>query len=1145
MLQLKTFINQELVYLDLFDNEDIQIDYSFAEIQNITAKNSSFSRTFSLPGSKTNNDVFQHYYDLNTSLTDYDVRDAFDAILTYDGYDIFEGYIRLENVSITNKEVIYNVTFYAQIGTLAARLGDKVLADVPFSGLAHPYNQEVITRSLYDFDFSGGTEPYEDGRVTYMLANYGYDYDVDKNIITGSTPIIDFRSGQVPGYFDYIGTPLRFYYLKPAVQVKWLYEKIVNDAGFVIDSEFLNTAYFKRFYLPLTFNNDSLYLNQSVIPQWQFTQDYRTGDTVPVTAITWNNLPSGATQNLERVLETPAQIDNISANTFSNYTFKVPTAGNYKFKITIGGWNSETTYEFQPFQSICAMYLHQIELGGVDGKSGTTLYKTVDIVTNPGQAYWQTFTFNVYLSNNYSYAWDYDGYITNFYAYLNYFRVELLDGPRYIAGNVNLALELPDTEQKQIDFISGINQRFNLVLNPKPYEPQILKIEPVIDYVGKGDVLDWSRLLDYNQTINIAPTTNVINGTLSYLPEDDEDFGNTEFKKTNNLNYGTRFVQLDLEYKSEVTEFIDGFSNAVDDVLSNVNTPNITLPAYYITREENNEGQPELFYNARKTLPRIVFRGLNLPAKNVGFFTTSALTQTNVFYLENRTIDVFPSFNRFVTYPFGVTGLTHAVNFNKFHRFNQTEFDFSCYEDLYDVYYDDYITDLTSSDNRVLIGKFWLEKSIIADLKGDERIYVNGNYYRINNINGLNLTNDTTTEVELIKLTQSYETHRVRYYRLENCSDGSDIRYGNTDLNFTLFAYIGKRIKIGENCYTIYADIYRDNVTYETFEVGFQTDSFLPLFYDNCACNTLIDSVDIYNELDCQTLQPIPDYPTGSTEYYYVIERCDLPAQLIVRYDQYILPGTSVRISTFPSICYFVVSQTTIQSTTDITFTYSSCTECSENVPTPTPTPTASITPTPTPAAFSCDCVEFTTENELPYFDTLRYTKCNGDIEEVSIGAGQYWFDCGCNGTITFNSFVSIDGPCEVSSSPTPTPTKTPTKTPTPTPTISGGEGPIPPEPSEPAASPSPTPSPTCSYKTWIVVWCSTGTCDGVCECQGMNSISVYTDCSVTSITSPSAEIYTNSTLTNPFTADFLVGGVIYNSTGSGVSVVCNEGGPC
>jgi len=235
MLYLRTIINGEKRFIDLFPDEDIFTDYSFAEIQDVTVKNSPYTKSFTIPGSKNNNDIFQHYYNFNTALTDYDVRNVFEASFEVDGYEVFTGYLRLENANITVTEVEYNVVFYSQVGLLSADIGDKVLAQLNFSGLSFPYSPDIVIDTLYDQDFSGNTQPLGT-ELMYMLANYGYDYDDDLNIISGSTPIIDYRSGSVPGYFDYIGSPLRYYYLKPAVQVKWLYEKIFSEAGYNINS---------------------------------------------------------------------------------------------------------------------------------------------------------------------------------------------------------------------------------------------------------------------------------------------------------------------------------------------------------------------------------------------------------------------------------------------------------------------------------------------------------------------------------------------------------------------------------------------------------------------------------------------------------------------------------------------------------------------------------------------------------------------------------------------------------------------------------------------------------------------------------------------------------------------------------------------
>jgi len=1042
MLYLRTTINGEYRYIDLFEDEVISLDYSYAEIQDITNKNSTYTKTFSIPGSKENNDIFQHYYDVNSSMTDYDIRNIFESEFMEDGYTLIKGYIRLENVSILNKNVTYNVTFYSNVGLLTSNMGDKVLRDLDYTELNHPYTLDVITRSLYDPDFSGGTEAYEDGRLTYMLAQYGYEYDDNKDIITNSTPIIDYRSGIQPGYFDYIGTPLRFYYLKPSIQLKWIYYKIFEEAGFRIKSDFFETAYFKRFYLPLTFNIDQLYLNQTIRPEFHFRQDARNTFNFSSQTINWLTLPSppGTFVSMERVLQLPVISNNIDAHQFSDYSFVVPQQGNYEMKMTIEAFNLEQNLDIQINQdSIVEVFFHQIEQGGPNGTTGTTLYFYSEVI-NVTQYLIKTTTFNVFLDPSYSYAIDVNLNGSAFPAELTYAELQIINGPRTIIGDVQLERELPENEQKQIDFITTINRRFNLVVTPDTDDEDTFIIEPVIDYLNKGDVLDLSERLDYDSNISILPTTSVVNGTLFYNTQEDEDYGNTEFTKSRNITYGTRFVQLDLDYKSETTEFNGIVSHSVDDTLKNINAPNITIPIYYITREENNEGQVELFYNARKTKPRIVFRGINLPANNVGKWALpfSGFAGNNSFYIENRRIDMFPQYNRFGTYPYGLTGFTHAVNFNKTHRFNPLEYDFSCYKDLYDVYYEDYIQDLTDADSRVLIASFYLHPEEIAQLKGNERIFVQGNYYRINKINGYDLTKRGLTEVELIKITGDYEPHPVRYYKLQNCSDSSDFRYSNTDLNYTLWAYRNKRVKLDNICYTILDDVYRDNVTYEKIEVPFQNNSFLPQFYDNCGCTTQTTELIVYRELDCVVPQPQPT-PTGITQYYYyILEDCTGGRQILARSTTYYNYGQVVRTSGGGNTCYFVFDFTTTQNTNDIINTYDNCEECAADIPTPTPTRTPQ--PTPTPSSTPCNCREYEIENFNPYSERVFYDDCFGVERTPLIGPYSFIVDCLCEGSLITPAGVSGRdlGTCiETTPAVTPTPTRTPTQTRTPSPTPS------------------------------------------------------------------------------------------------------------
>jgi|688.fasta_scaffold80085_2 hypothetical protein len=127
-------------------------------------------------------------------------------------------------------------------------------------------------------------------------------------------------------------------------------------------------------------------------------------------------------------------------------------------------------------------------------------------------------------------------------------------------------------------------------------------------------------------------------------------------------------------------------------------------------------------------------------------------------------------------------------------------------------------------------------------------------------------------------------------------------------------------------------------------------------------------------------------------------------------------------------------------------------------------------------------------------------------------------------------------------STPSPTASITPTNTPsnsalpvTPTNTPSN----------TPTHTPTPSITPNC-YLSWQIFECVDGTCSGgFCNCNSPTQITVYTNCSVTDITDPDTELYDTSALINPYTGDFQYNGDIWNSFGSGVSLVCSPGGPC
>ena len=190
---------------------------------------------------------------------------------------------------------------------------------------------------------------------------------------------------------------------------------------------------------------------------------------------------------------------------------------------------------------------------------------------------------------------------------------------------------------------------------------------------------------------------------------------------------------------------------------------------------------------------------------------------------------------------------------------------------------------------------------------------------------------------------------------------------------------------------------------------------------------------------------------------------------------------------------------------------------CPPLTPSPTRTPTMTPTPSSTP---SCECIEYALENDSASSSFFQYIDCTGDPISDSLAPFEVTTICACNGTVVGDDAIIISelGPCEIPVSPSVTPTRT--------------------------LTPTPTLTPGC-YKSWLINECA-GTCSGgICACEGSTPVTVYTNCSVTNITNPFTEIYDTSALINPYTADFIDSGSIWNSTGSGVTLVCVIGGPC
>jgi hypothetical protein len=261
--------------------------------------------------------------------------------------------------------------------------------------------------------------------------------------------------------------------------------------------------------------------------------------------------------------------------------------------------------------------------------------------------------------------------------------------------------------------------------------------------------------------------------------------------------------QLNQDYKDTNINFDTMFGSPTDIALNNSSGDRLTVGNMAAIKNENVKGISVQKYNPFKILPRIVFRGVTLPNENWGLPTTTGTTQT--WYAEAYSQDRWQETSRFTTYPFSYSGFSHYLNWDAQDVLNTGETVFP-EQDLYDIYYYDYVSDIISPENKLVSLKMYLTPWEVAQLKFNEKIIIKNAYFRINKISNLNLVEPDLCDVELVKLTKDYTPVPVQYYDLISCTGGTDY-HTTSNLNYNMYAYIGNYVNIFTGSTTAYTSI--------------------------------------------------------------------------------------------------------------------------------------------------------------------------------------------------------------------------------------------------------------------------------------------------------------------------------------------------
>ena len=241
-VQLFAVNNQDqTVLIQLSDDSPIKISLSVAELNPFTPA-SFFSQTFRVPGIGPNVQFFQDVYSVNGS--SFNPAAAAQAWILQDGALFSVGNINLQAVYSNERTglIEYEIYFLGDTSNMSTAIGEGGMNTINTSELDHTLSYANVVASWGAT--AGATSGIKDGNVLYPLIEWGYTYDD----ATKNPEQHTLSHAYNESFTRNSNYALLLEQLKPAVRVKWLFDKILSDAGYTYDSVFLNSDLFDSLY---------------------------------------------------------------------------------------------------------------------------------------------------------------------------------------------------------------------------------------------------------------------------------------------------------------------------------------------------------------------------------------------------------------------------------------------------------------------------------------------------------------------------------------------------------------------------------------------------------------------------------------------------------------------------------------------------------------------------------------------------------------------------------------------------------------------------------------------------------------------------------------------------------------------------------
>jgi hypothetical protein len=790
---------------EMFKDETITITSKLQDVRDISKVFTDFSQPFTIPASKENNKILQHWYNFNIDVeydsegviqTGFDNRVKRDALLELDYAPYKAGKIDLESVNMRNgKPFSYTLIFYGNTVSLKTLMGDDKLNTLNYldDNYNHDYNATDIRTAVRNGLFSQSNNV---PAIIYPLISHTkrFYYDSENSLPQFSGNL--YHNSSNPS--DNQG--LAWTDVKPAVTCLNVIEAIESKYNITFTRDFFGATAFSNLYIwlsrnkgPIGGDDDDGVLKTRILGDWSRTSGY-TGFTVSSTVWSFSLVKNTNTftGDLDVTVDT--------ADSSKVYTLKALDLENGSVVSEITGLTGDQTlsvaflntnshqirFVMESTESISFSATLEIEeqifststtntavysTGSISSTEqiiiteNTPDIKNIDFLTG----IFKMFNLTAYFIDDISdpdYGKIYVDTLDNFYLTGNYYDVSAdidvktsdINAPTNYSG-IDFVYEEPST-------LVSINheEQFNDVFGDAHVrrtnidKTEIYKVEAPFEHIKYERIIDTNKTSTSPYSTIVSPTPYITDIQWGYSA--DGEFNGTFTPKvqgaaTNTLSNKLKDTNQEFNNKVEVGDVVRNLTDntsakvtVVDsaDTLSLSSDIMASGESYMILGDYTELGN----YEPVLCKP-LIFYGIRESmgsTKRINWISGGSAGLSFYYRPSNTNVE-------------GATTVppAYTINFdNEVDEWNLTDYSNltppQSTNSLFKKFYEDYVEDLFDVKKRIFKVKAHLSMEVIINLKLNDTLIINNQAFKINSIT-TNLQTEMS-ELELLNVVNNY-----------------------------------------------------------------------------------------------------------------------------------------------------------------------------------------------------------------------------------------------------------------------------------------------------------------------------------------------------------------------------------------------------